>query len=189
MMQFENLSGLRNYLNQGGRAKYLFFWGHRPRVEGVVDRACLSQWYPAPFELDGVNYETAEHYMMAEKARLFGDACALEAILASGHPGEAKRIGRQVTGFDEKRWCDQREAIVVRGGFAKFKSDPALRDFLIGTGRRILVEASPVDAIWGIGLAADHKHASHPELWRGPNLLGFALMKVRDLLAKGQSTE
>lgn len=180
--QIDSVEALRTALEGGSRAKYLFFWGHRPAVEGVVDRACLSQWYPAPFQLEGQHYPTSEHFMMAEKARLFGDRNALDAILKCQHPGEAKQIGRRVQGFDETRWCLHRESIVVRGGLAKFKSDPSLRDFLKGTGHRILVEASPVDFIWGIGLAADHSHAAHPHLWQGLNLLGFALMKVRTML-------
>ena len=161
------------------RPRYLLFWGHRPRRPEVVDKACLSQWYPATFTLNGVSYPSAEHYMMAEKARLFGDDAAEAAVLAATHPGAAKRAGREVRGFDEARWVAARFGIVVRGNVAKFGQNPALGEFLRGTGERVLVEASPVDRIWGIGLAAKDPAAQDPARWRGLNLLGFALMEAR----------
>ncbi|MGN6416091.1 MAG: NADAR domain-containing protein [Pseudobacter sp.] len=65
----------------------------------------------------------------------------------------------------------------------QFGQHPALRDFLLSTGSRILVEASPVDQIWGIGMAQDHKEIADPHAWRGPNLLGFALMETRGYLS------
>lgn len=175
-----NLAALQEAARRGDRLKYLFFWSHEPRTGSAVDAACLSQWYPAPFVVDGVTYPTAEHFMMAEKARLFGDSVALEHILQAPHPGAAKQWGRQVNGFDESVWQRERFAIVVRGNRAKFDRHEALRDFLLGTKRRVLVEASPVDRVWGIGLSADDVRAGNPLAWRGLNLLGFALMHVRD---------
>ncbi|MEU9560213.1 NADAR family protein [Streptomyces fumanus] len=169
----------------GGRAKYLYFWGHRPRPDGRVGAGCLSQWWPSPFTVDGVEYATAEHWMMAAKARLFGDAEAERRVLAAGHPAEAKRAGRLVRGFDEAIWARERFGIVVEGSVHKFAADGALREFLLGTGDRILVEASPVDPVWGIGLAADDEAAADPERWRGANLLGFALMAARERLRAG----
>ncbi|MGW1992256.1 NADAR family protein [Embleya sp. NPDC001921] len=164
------------------RPKYVFFWGHREPREGV-DSGCLSQWYPSPFTVDGVSYRTAEHWMMAGKARMFGDADAERRVLAAGHPKTAKTIGRQVRGFDERRWVDERFELIVAGNVAKFGQHPAMGAFLLGTGRRVLVEASPLDRIWGIGLAADDERAADPERWRGLNLLGFALMEARARLA------
>ncbi|MFI1381091.1 NADAR family protein [Embleya sp. NPDC020886] len=160
------------------RVKYVFFWGHREPLDGV-DSSCLSQWYPSPFTVDDVTYRTAEHWMMAGKARMFDDADAERRVLAAAHPKAAKAIGRQVRGFDERRWLDERFELIVRGNVAKFGQHPAMGAFLLGTGRRVLVEASPVDRIWGIGLAADDERAGDPELWRGSNLLGFALMETR----------
>ena len=105
-------------------------------------------------------------------------------IVGAGFAGlnAAKKLGRQVRNFDHARWEAARFDIVVRGNTAKFVQNEPLQSFLFGTGRRVLVEASPVDRIWGIGLAADDPRAMHPEQWRGLNLLGFALMAVRDVL-------
>ncbi|WP_179235424.1 NADAR family protein [Streptomyces sp. CS113] len=166
----------------GARIKYLCFWGHRPLPDGRPGPSCLSQWWPSPFAVDGVEYATAEHWMMAGKARLFADAEAERRVLAAAHPAEAKKAGRLVRGFDEAVWERERFRIVVEGSVHKFASDPALRAYLLGTGGRVLVEASPVDRVWGIGLAADDEAAQDPERWRGPNLLGFALMAARERL-------
>ncbi|WP_395574991.1 NADAR family protein [Streptomyces sp. BK79] len=166
----------------GARVKYLCFWGHRPRADGRIGPGCLSQWWPSPFTVAGVEYATAEHWMMAGKARLFEDAEAERRVLAAGHPAEAKKAGRLVRGFDEAVWARERFRIVVEGSVHKFASDPALRAYLLDTGDRVLVEASPVDRVWGIGLAADDAAATDPERWRGPNLLGFALMTARERL-------
>jgi ribA/ribD-fused uncharacterized protein len=147
-----------------------------------VGASCLSQWWPSPFTVEGVTYATAEHWMMAGKARLFRDAEAERRALAAGHPARAKKAGRLVRGFDEDLWARERFRIVVEGSVHKFAAHPELREFLLGTGERVLVEASPVDRVWGIGLAADDEAAADPERWRGANLLGFALMEARDRL-------
>ncbi|MFJ6083149.1 NADAR family protein [Streptomyces sp. NPDC092369] len=163
----------------GAQIKYLHFWGHRARADGQVGSSCLSQWWPAPFTVDGVEYGTAEHWMMARKARLFGDAEAERRVLDAGHPSLAKKAGRLVRGFDEATWQRERFAIVVEGSVHKFTAHADLREYLLTTGERVLVEASPVDRVWGIGLPADDPVAQDPERWRGPNLLGFALMEAR----------
>lgn len=164
---------------RGGRLKFVFFWGHQPQRDGSVGAGCLSQWWPAPFAVDGTRYPTGEHFMMERKARLFGDADVAARILAARHPGAAKALGRQVRGFDEAAWNAHRYAIVVAANTAKFGQHPALREFLLGTGDRVLVEASPLDRVWGIGLAAGDERSGRPSAWRGLNLLGFALMEVR----------
>jgi ribA/ribD-fused uncharacterized protein len=166
----------------GARVKYLHFWGHRARPDGRVGASCLSQWWPSPFTVDGVEYATAEHWMMAAKARLFGDAEAERRALEAPNPALAKKAGRLVRGFDETVWQRERFSIVVEGSVHKFAADEELRTFLLGTGDRILVEASPLDRVWGIGLAADDEAAGDPEHWRGLNELGFALMCARDRL-------
>ena len=173
---------LCSHVNRGGQAKYLFFWGHQPTSNGPISKSCFSQWFDAAFVVEGTKYPTAEHFMMAEKARLFDDNDALDRILSSQNPGSAKAAGREVRGFDEGEWIDRRGDIVVAGNLAKFQQNPSLLDYLLKTGERILVEASPVDKIWGIGLTADDPAAENPNLWNGLNLLGFALMKVRKQL-------
>lgn len=167
----------------GVRVKYLHFWGHTPRADGTVGASCLSQWWVAPFTVDGVEYATAEHWMMAAKARLFGDAEAERRAVGAAHPSQAKKAGRLVRGFDEDVWARERFGIVVEGSVHKFAAHADLREFLLGTGERVLVEASPLDRVWGIGLAADAEAAGDPRRWRGPNLLGFALMAARERLA------
>ncbi|WP_406317480.1 NADAR family protein [Streptosporangium sp. NBC_01639] len=166
----------------GRPLRYLFFWGHQPPRDGGVGAGCLSQWWEVTFTADGHVFRSAEHYMMAHKAWLFGDDKTAARILAAEHPGEAKKLGREVHGFDEAVWDEHRYEIVVRGNLAKFGQHPELRDFLLGTRACVLVEASPVDRIWGIGLTADDRRAASPATWRGPNLLGFALMDARDAL-------
>jgi ribA/ribD-fused uncharacterized protein len=120
---------------------------------------------------------------MAAKARLFDDLDAVARILAARTPAEAKKLGRLVRGFDDRIWGERRYELVVQGNVAKFGQDPAMRGFLSATKGRVLVEASPRDLIWGIGLGAANERATDPQRWRGRNLLGFALMEARERLA------
>lgn len=167
--------------------RFLFFWGHQPNRDGSIGRSCLSQWWPAPFELDGRTFATAEHYMMWGKAMLFDDEASATRILAAEHPKQAKDLGRGISGFDDVRWVAHRYDIVVAGNLAKFGQHAELRDFLLGTGDRVLVEASPLDAVWGIGIGADDPRAADPASWPGQNLLGRALGDVRTALADSSS--
>lgn len=164
------------------RPKFLYFWGHQPERDGSIGPGCLSQWWPVSFTVDGRRFATAEHYMMWRKAVLFDDPAGAERILAAPHPHAAKKLGGRVAGFDQAVWEEHRFAIVVAGNLAKFSQDEALRTFLLGTGERVLVEASPLDRIWGIGLTRDDPAAADPARWRGLNLLGLALMEVRGRL-------
>jgi ribA/ribD-fused uncharacterized protein len=170
---------LAERLARGESVDFLFFWGHTPEVPRRVDASCLSQWFPCTFHEDGVRYPTAEHYMMAAKARLFGDAEALRAILVARTPADAKALGRGVRHYDDAAWSQARGEAVVRGNVLKFGQSPELGAFLCATGERILVEASPRDRVWGIGMGASNPDARHPARWRGQNLLGFALMEAR----------
>lgn len=186
-LNLHTLEDLLHAIGERHAPKYLLFWGHQPGADGAIGKSCFSQWFEAGFEVDGQHYPTAEHFMMAEKARLFGDAPARSRILAARTPAEAKQLGRGVQGFDDARWEAARFDIVVRANQAKFSQNPALRDYLLATGDRVLVEASPVDRIWGIGLAATDPRALDPRAWCGLNLLGFALMQVRDRLNEAAS--
>ena len=120
--------------------------------------------------------------MMYQKAKLFDDNEVAKQILAAGSPGAAKALGRRVREFDEKIWSEKRFEIVVEANRLKFVQNEDLKWFLIGTKDRVLVEASPVDKIWGVGMAADNQEIGNPRLWQGLNLLGFALMQVRSEL-------
>ena len=169
-------------VRNGHQCSYLFFWGHRPRKDGRIGKQCFSQWYEASFEIGGVRYSSAECFMMAEKARLFHDQETFRKIVSCSDPDIAKKLGRTVRNFDEAVWIQNRFEIVVRGNLAKFQQNEDMGEFLLGTRDHILVEASPVDSIWGIGLAEDDARSRSPERWLGLNLLGFALMKVRSVL-------
>ena len=176
---------LRALAAAGARVTYQFFWGHQPQPDGSIGSGCLSQWWPAPFVVDGIRYATAEHYMMVGKARLFGDESTAAQMLAAPHPGAVKALGRQVRDFDQATWDAHCFELVVAGNVAKFGQHPDLGQYLSRTGNRVLVEASPVDRVWGIGLSATDPRAHDPARWRGRNLLGFALMHARAQLATG----
>lgn len=168
--------------NAGESFEYFFFWGHTPPKDGGTSKSCLSQWFPAPFNVDGVTYTTAEHWMMAEKARLFGDTEMLAEIIEAPDPHEAKKLGRKVRNFDAEVWSAKCFEIVVSGNVEKFRQNSEMREFLLSTGNAILVEAAPRDQIWGIGLGEHNERARDPAQWRGRNLLGFALTEVRTRL-------
>lgn len=176
----EHMDDLLARTARGEKVKYLHFWGHRPRPDGRIGASCLSQWWPTRFTVDGVTYASAEHWMMAYKARLFGDAESEAAAVAAKSPAVAKKVGQAGPRF-RRRGVAARAVRTGggRSGVHKFGGDPELREFLLNTGDRVLVEASPMDRIWGIGLAADDPRAENPASWRGLNLLGFALMDAR----------
>lgn len=178
---------LRQACEVGEMYKFLFFWGHTPAADGRISEACLSQWWPCRFTVDGMEYNCTEQFMMAEKARMFGDREMEEKIMASSQPKEMKAYGRAVKDFDKERWDASCYEIVMRGNRAKFSQNTELREFLEGTRKRILVEASPRDRIWGIGMGKSNPDALNPLKWKGKNLLGFALTEVRDQLLEEDS--
>lgn len=121
--------------------------------------------------------------MMAEKARLFGDEKIRTEILSISDPRTCKALGRKVKNFDKAVWDKNKEDIVRNGNFEKFMQNDTLRNFLLSTGEKVLVEASPTDRVWGIGLGKNNPDALDPQKWRGQNLLGFTLMAVRKDMA------
>ena len=177
-----NIEALRKAYNKGDTFKFVFFWGHTPSKDGSVDKSCFSQWWMCPFTVDGMEYSCAEQFMMAEKARLFDDEGMLESILKAKHPKEMKAYGRAVRNFDNDLWDKACYGIVKRASLAKFSQNPQLGEYLKSTKKRILVEASPQDRIWGIGMSHTHPDVENPVKWRGNNLLGFALTEARDEL-------
>ena len=122
--------------------------------------------------------------MMAKKAALFCDAEHRAEILSVRDPKRIKALGREVRGFEEAVWQRFRYAIVLNGSWLKFSQNRELRDFLLSTGDKILVEASPYDRVWGIGLTEHEEAAENPLKWKGENLLGFALTEVREELRR-----
>ena len=153
--------------------RFVFFWKGWP-----------SQWYASRFVVGGVAYGCAEQYMMAEKARLFGDVEAAAAIVGTSSPRQQKAMGRAVRGFEKLAWERVCREVVFTGNLAKFGQNKPLAKLLLATGGKTLVEASPVDCIWGIGWAANDVRASEPLQWRGTNWLGLAMERVRGELNK-----
>lgn len=181
MMRYSK-SNLIERIRKGETLEYLFFWGHQPSADGSLSNSCFSQWWKCEFSDGHIRYCCAEQFMMAAKARQFHDESSLSEILAETDPAKIKQLGRQVKKFEAILWNERKFAAVVEGNFLKFSQNPALREFLLATGNAVIVEASPRDCIWGIGMGKDHPDSRNPEKWRGENLLGFALMEVRDLL-------
>lgn len=156
---------------------FVLFWG-----------GPFSQWYQWKMVIDGIEYNCNEQYMMAEKARLFGDTEALEAIMATKDPKKQKALGRGVKNFNPYMWDKVCRDVVYRANLAKF-SDPVMKEFLMSFGNEEIVEASPYDKIWGIGLAEDNEDALDKTKWQGTNWLGEAIMQVRESLKNAQVQE
>jgi ribA/ribD-fused uncharacterized protein len=160
----------KSYVN----SDFHFFWGKK---------SMLSQWYPSEFkDVNGQQYNTSEQYMMVKKAVLFDDTVAAEKLLDTVDPKMCKKIGRKVQGFDAKVWNKTKEKIVLDGNMYKFNQNPRTLEFLLGTGDKWLVEASPYDKVWGIGMDSKNPDCIYPEKWKGLNLLGKALMIAREQL-------
>ena len=173
----------------GRKRELCLFWGHQPAQDGQLTKSCLSQWWMEDFYTTADSYLCMEQYMMAAKAELFGDKEIRDQILKCSDPKQIKALGRKVRGFDQKVWDKFKYTIVLNGNWCKFSQNRDLREFLLSTGDSVLVEASPYDAIWGIRLAASSPEAQDPMKWRGQNLLGFALMEVRDELRRVTQNE
>lgn len=168
-----------DWVKQQKERKFIFFWGND-------EKKPFSQWQPTPFEVVGQNFATAEHWMMVHKALAFGDRESADIILKNPNPDAAKRQGKLVKNYDDKIWASQRYQVVVAGSLHKFTSTPELTKALLDTGDAILVEASPYDKIWGIGMDVNHPDVEDPEKWQGDNLLGYALMEARDVIRSAE---
>ena len=176
-----NIETIKEIVCRKPETKIIYFWGHTPNP-GKITAACLSQWYYCYFEVNGIQYHTAEQYMMASKALLFKDDDVYKEIMAANNPHDYKKLGRKVRGFEPELWDSKKSEIVVEGNKAKFSQNPDLKEFLLSTEDAILVEAIPYDKIWGIGLDRETALKGSVDQWQGENLLGCALMEVRDYL-------
>jgi ribA/ribD-fused uncharacterized protein len=182
MTKHYDIKWLTNSIENGDALKYIYFWGHTNKFNETVGKFCFSQWFESPFIVENKTYKTTEHWMMSQKALLFNDMITYEKIMLADKPVEAKDLGREVIGFDDQIWNANRFEIVKIGNIHKFNQNPVFADYLLKTGDRVLVEASPVDIVWGIGLSQDSREIDNVYAWRGLNLLGFVLMAVRDFL-------
>ncbi|MGC3946558.1 MAG: NADAR family protein [Chryseolinea sp.] len=177
-----DLAWLKRQYDGGDRPEFLFF------ADGPIDPgeksslAILTQWFPSPFQVNSDQYHHAAHWMMVQKARLFGDRTAEKELLVLRGNDEIGTRGKQIAGFDQRHWDHHRYSIVVQGNLHKFTQHQSLRAYISSTHPLVLTEANPEDKIWGIGMNADAPGVTNPHHWRGLNLLGFALMEVRDLL-------
>jgi len=160
------------------KERYTFFWkSHSP----------FSQWHPSVFTVDGVEFNCAEQFMMYQKAMLFEDPNTAQRILDTPDPRRQKSLGREVQNFNDDAWQQNCRDIVKRGNLAKFSQNKDLLSALLATEGTVLVEASPQDRIWGIGLTADNPRAHNKNTWRGSNWLGYALTDARNELVKQQA--
>ncbi|RMN17146.1 hypothetical protein ALQ64_03143 [Pseudomonas cannabina] len=149
----------------------------------------FSNWFISEFEVKGVRFNCVEQFMMFCKAKLFGDELTAGKIMAASHPRDQKALGRIVAGYNDAAWYERRGRIVAHGCYAKFSQNQILREALLATGNTVLVEASPYDRIWGVGLAENDPRVLDPRQWKGQNLLGVALKAVREKLVADLSTE
>jgi len=177
----KSIEELKKEAISGRKFKFIFFWGHQTSKE-QIGKQCLSQWYPCKFVIENIVYNSTEQYMMAQKALLFNDNEIFHQIIKEKQMKKIKDLGRQVKCFNEKIWNEAKLNIVINGNLAKFQQNSLLKDYLISTDKKILVEASPYDKIWGIGMLEDDENIENISKWRGLNLLGFALMEVRDII-------
>lgn len=157
-------------------SQFTFFW---------QNRSPFSNWYPSKFTHNGINFTRGEQYMMYQKAMLFGDSEVAQAILLTDNPKEQKDLGRLVRNYDDAKWAAVRVDVMVEGLFEKFNQNEYLKQALLDTGDTEIVEASPYDRIWGIGWTEEDPEAQDKSKWRGQNLLGIVLMKVRDKIRNG----
>ena len=179
-----DLQQIRERYDAGEQLKFIFFWGHH-QTGPFIKPTCFSQWYERGFSIDGLQYRCAEQWMMAEKARLFSDPETRQLILDATTPRDMKALGRKVRNFDSEVWSKNAREIVTRGNIAKFSQNDDLKRYILGTGDKVLVEASPYDRIWGIGMSRDDAGVNNPHNWKGTNRLGFCLMEARDRIKEG----
>ena len=150
---------------------YVFFWG------GVY-----SNWFPDTFTYNGKEYNCSEQYMMEQKALTFGDTEIAQQVMEAKTPDVQKRLGRMVRGFDGDKWMEVCQDLMVPALVAKFTANDWLKQVILRSGDATLVEASPVDLIWGVGWKRTDPEILDEKNWRGMNLLGIVLMKARDII-------
>ncbi len=160
----------------GQKKKAVFF--HLP---GEPD-GYLSNWYLSPFDLDGIHFTSCEQYIMYHKCALFHDVSSAEQVLRTDDPAEQQKIGRKASGYNAAVWEGMRQALAVRGLMAKFTQNEMLKEQLLDTGDAYLVECAGSDHIWACGRRLDDPRRKDADSWDGKNILGFALMQVRQML-------
>lgn len=144
----------------------------------------LSNWYSAPFDLDGIHYSSTEQYIMYQKCLLFGDEVSAAAVMATDDPAKQQKIGQGASGYIHAVWTGARQTIAMRGLLAKFRQNEELKQRLLETGDAWLVECAGSDKNWACGIRLNDDRRFDAENWNGQNILGFALMEVREMIKK-----
>ena len=152
-------------------ATHIYFWG-----------TYLSNWHKCVFKDDQFLYPSSEAYLMTQKALLFGDIESATKIIKTREPRKQKALGRLVKGFNDTVWNQHKFEIMVKGLFLKFSQNKSLKNQLLATGSKTLVEGSPYDKIWGVGLKWDDPRILDEANWKGENRLGQALMIIREMM-------
>lgn len=147
---------------------HIYFWGSE-----------FSNWYPCLFMYQDQKFFNSEQAFMWEKALFFDDFEIAEQLLAETNPKYAKALGRKVKNFNDEMWALASYPAMIAVNYAKWSSSHYLKDTLLSTYPKKLVEASPFDKIWGVGLRQDDDRILDEKQWQGMNLLGKALMNVR----------
>lgn len=153
--------------------KHVFFW---------ATQEVFSNWHPSTFTIDREEFNCAEQFMMYMKSKIFEDHETTIKIMQTNSPREQKAYGRTVRHFDAKVWDAVSYAVVLEANLAKFGQNPKMLEELLSTGDRVIVEASPYDNIWGIGMKQNDEGVDDPANWKGENRLGKVLMEVRSTL-------
>jgi len=155
--------------------KYVFFWNSE-----------LSNWFPVKFRYKNITFFNSEQAFMWEKAVYFGDIETANLILKTSNPRDNKALGRKIKDFDANKWLIAGYPIMIAVNMAKFGQNSRLKSVLLSTGDKTIVEASEHDIVWGVGLHWSDDRVLDEKNWRGQNLLGKALMCVRDEIRKNQ---
>ena len=146
------------------------------------DNGYLSNWYLSDYIVNGVSFSSMEQFMMYRKAVCFNDETVAEQILSTSDVAKIKALGRRVSNYDESMWNGIRQITVYEGLLAKFSQNEDLKAKIKATGNAILAECAVKDRIWGIGLSMKNPDRFNKAKWNGQNLLGYALMMVRERL-------
>jgi ribA/ribD-fused uncharacterized protein len=177
-----DVAWLKRLCDGGIQPSFLFFSTRYDATTQANAHMVLSQWYPSPFQVMGQEYAHAAHWMMIQKAKFFGDRRALSDLLSGTDNLEIANRGRNIEGFEAEMWDKVKYDIVLQGNLHKFSQHKSLRAYISDTHPLVLTEANPNDPVWGIGMRENAPGANDPHCWNGLNLLGFALMEVRDIL-------
>ena len=158
--------------------EFIFFWG-----------GYFSQWYYSPIMVNYILFNRNEQFMMACKAKLFQDEEIYEKIMVSRNAAKQKQLGREVRNFELRIWNQHAKDIVTVANYAKFTQNHEIKKLLLDTGDRTIVEASPTDQVWGIGLHETHPDAEDPSKWNGANWLGECIMNARRLIREDREPD